>query len=381
MKKIAVIGKGTAGSQTILFLQKNAPSELEWYFDPLTPVQTVGEGATLILPLNLSAHMGFRYEDLPKINGTIKLGILKENWGLKNKKYFHHFQNPSVSYHFNAVKLQEHIFSYLENKVKIIDKAVSPEKIDADFIYDCSGSPNNMTAYYESDLIPVNSAFVTQCYWKNPTFNYTLSIARPYGWVFGIPLTNRCSIGYLYNSAINSISEIKEDVKNLFTEYNLDPSDDTNHLSFNNYYRKTNFSKRVAYNGNASFFLEPLEATSIQTIDYIQRLYFNYIFNNASLEDINNHYSVYMKEIETMIMMHYYANSPFDTKFWQEANKKGMNTIHQALDTDHNFQKIIKTANLDIDINLCRTLPISYGTWCAGSWKENLQGLGILLEK
>jgi hypothetical protein len=41
------------------------------------------------------------------------------------------------------------------------------------------------------------------------------------------------------------------------------PSDKTNHLEFQSYYKKNNFSSKVIYNGNSSFFIEPLEATSI----------------------------------------------------------------------------------------------------------------------
>ena len=57
----------------------------------------------------------------------------------------------------------------------------------------------------------------------------------------GIPLQNRCSIGYMYNNKINSLEEVKEDVKNIFEEFNLQPSETTNAFSFKNYYRNTNF--------------------------------------------------------------------------------------------------------------------------------------------
>jgi hypothetical protein len=93
-----------------------------------------------------------------------------------------------------------------------------------------------------------------------------------YGWVFGIPLQNRISIGYLYNSDINSIEDIKKDIQNVFDEYHLTPSEKTQNFSFNSFYRKNNFSSKVIYNGNASFFLEPLEATSTGLSTYIYRM-------------------------------------------------------------------------------------------------------------
>jgi hypothetical protein len=93
-----------------------------------------------------------------------------------------------------------------------------------------------------------------------------------HGWVFGIPLQKRISIGYLYNDKISSLEEVKEDVKNTFKEYNLNPSKITNHIKFQSFYRKENFKNRIIYNGNASFFIEPLEATSTSMSTDINRL-------------------------------------------------------------------------------------------------------------
>ena len=49
-----------------------------------------------------------------------------------------------------------------------------------------------------------------------------------------------------------SLFDLKEDVKNIFDEYNLIPSDKTNSIEFPNYYRKQNFTDRISFNGNSS---------------------------------------------------------------------------------------------------------------------------------
>ena len=49
-KKIAIIGKGTAGCLTAINFTNNSPLEIDWYFDPNTPEQSVGEGSTLLFP-------------------------------------------------------------------------------------------------------------------------------------------------------------------------------------------------------------------------------------------------------------------------------------------------------------------------------------------
>ena len=127
-----------------------------------------------------------------------------------------------------------------------------------------------------TEYIPVNSVYVTQCFWPEPKFDYTLTVARPYGWVWGIPLQNRCSIGF----------------------------------SFKYYYRNVNFLEKLGYNGNASFFLEPLEATSISSMIMISKLCAGYVLGvNDSLDYINNVYTLKLKHVENMINLHYLAGS------------------------------------------------------------------------
>ena len=221
---------------------------------------------------------------LMSVDGNYKRGIYKENWGKVNK-YFHHlFPIGSYGLHFNAKKVQELIFDKIKDQVSIKEGSFSAEELDADYVIDCSGkrNPNSVSLN-----MTVNSVFITQCYWDKPEFDYTLTIARPYGWVFGIPLQNRCSIGYLYNKDINSLEEVQEDVKNIFSEWNLTPSDTTANFDFDSYYTPNNFSDRIIYNGDASFFLEPLEATTTSNVDYINRLLFNQI-NGITTAEQNN---------------------------------------------------------------------------------------------
>ena len=44
MKKIAIIGKGTAGAQSVIhFLRHMSDCEIEWHYDPIISPQAVGE--------------------------------------------------------------------------------------------------------------------------------------------------------------------------------------------------------------------------------------------------------------------------------------------------------------------------------------------------
>lgn len=362
MKRLAVIGRGTAGA--ISALTFSGKYEIDWYFDSNITPQAVGEGSTLDLP-NLLNHFGFRHNDLDEIDGSFKASIYKTGWG-DGHAFHHSFLPPFISYHFNANKLQD----YLQRKVeqipssRIFDQNVTHDMIDADYIIDCSGKPSNYDDYYESEYIPVNAVHVTQCYWDHTRFQYSLTLARPYGWVFGIPLQNRCSIGYLYNSNINTLDEVKEDVKNIFKEYNLEPSDVTNSFQFKNYYRKENFTQRVAYNGNASFFLEPLEATSIHHMIHTNLLLSQTLEKNKPLYVPNSDYLQSIQQIEKVIMLHYAAGSIWDTEFWRYAKPRGQ-AAFKAMLNDPVFAYRLQEGD-------------SYGSWPDLSFKLNLKHLNLI---
>ena len=374
-KKIAVIGAGTAGVLAATHFNKWMKDyELELYYDSNISPQPVGEGSTPSLPNALWHNLHFTFDDLVSIDGTIKHGIDKRNWG--GTDFVHPFYPPVVGYHFNAGKLQQFVLDKLKDKIKIIDKNVTHENVDADFVVDCSGKPNNYDDFTMSDYISVNAVYVTQCFWEYPKFNNTLAIARPYGWIFGIPLKNRCSIGYMYNHTINTLEEVKEDVKNVFAELNLTPSNTTNAFTFKNYFRKQNFTERVVFNGNSSFFLEPMEATSIMVMDFINRGAHDIWTGKIPVENYNQAYLELLDEVEGMIMLHYYAGSKFDTPFWDFAKKRGENSSKKLMQNPK-FRFIYEMSKgenpgegLDpIQFNYAALIPLSY--------KINLNGLNL----
>ena len=277
--------------------------------------------------------------------------------------------------HFNARGLQKYIFEKVKDKVTLIEHNIKSQDIDADYVMDCSGRPDSFENFITPSYIPVDSVYVTQCYWEYPRFNHTLCIARPYGWVFGIPLQNRCSIGYLYNTNINTKEEIQEDVKNIFDQFNLNPSMDTNSFTFGNYYRKRNYDGRITYNGNASFFLEPLEATSVGVMDHIQRASWDLWHGNISEEHANLKYNTLLKEIESVIMLHYFAGSKYNTEFWKFAQERAVRCIEES-SKDVNFMQVYSESKAAETANMCPT-SIEYGLWQSIAFNQNIKGLGI----
>ena len=370
MKKLSIIGKGTAGIIAVNhFASYTNPDELEieCYYDSNKPEQTVGEGTTVDFPQTLNNTQDLQFHDIFKLcNGNFKTGIHYIGWGKKD--YMHTFPMPNVSIHFNAVMLQKLLMEKNQERVKFIDKAVKHEDINTDYILDCSGKPEDDSEFYKAKYIPVNTALVYQCKWDNPLYTHTLCIADNYGWIFGIPLQDRISFGYIYNRNINTKEQVNKRLLKVIDNYKQTPNDEPLHLEFNNYYRKVNFTEHVGYNGNASFFLEPMEATSIATIDDINRFTFDVVFNINNLDFVNSKYNKWFKEVEDIITLHYLAGSKYDNKFWRYAKNLAEECYN---DKSQMLNDILKNKDNPLfNIN-------NYGTWGLNSFNQNIEGLGI----
>ena len=80
-KKIAILGRGTAGAISAAMMYKRHGFETEWIYDSNIKTQPVGEGSILGFPEMLGKHLGLTSEDIKKIDGTFKTGLKKQGWG------------------------------------------------------------------------------------------------------------------------------------------------------------------------------------------------------------------------------------------------------------------------------------------------------------
>ena len=375
-KTIAIIGRGTNGALSVLHFLKHTDWDIQWIYDPKIPVAAVGEATTLTISSHLHNTLDFRHNDLININGTVKQGVFKNYWS-NNPGFYHSFPVGNVALHFSANEMQEFIFNKLKNykRIKVIEKHVeNPEDLDVDHVMVCTGTPKNLNEklFTLKKSIPVNSAYVVQCEWEFPRFLYSLQLAKKYGWVFGTPLQNRIAIGYIFNRNENSLDEIKEDINSVFKEYNLKPSTKTIQLDFTSYYRQNNFSSKVVYNGNASWFLEPLEATASTITDFVNRLAFDLWNGNLTVKECQQLYEDEINDAEGMILLHYMAGSIYNTNFWDLAKTKATNKIYDHFKNNTVFAEFVKQAleNPNIYIGNC-------GTWGNENYKYNLKKLGL----
>lgn len=380
VNKIAIIGKGTVGCMAASFFKNKTNAEIEWLYDSKQAAQSVGEGSTLPFGKTFWGEVNMGYGTLEGLGGSIKKGIRKIGYeGVGD--YLHEFPLGDVAVHFSSEMLQRYIPSVLEKKgVKIIDKRVeNHDDIDADYIIDCSGRPTDFTDFKQADHIAVNAAHIIQSPCRGPLFDYTLTVARPYGWIFAIPLVDRVSVGYLYNKDISTLDEVKVDMQEMMNQYGFPMSDKTNSFTFKNYRRKENFTKRVAYNGNASYFLEPLEATSVGTADHINQAILRMFKSDYPIVSSNAWYENELKSTEQMIMLHYLNGSRHKTPFWEYAGERAEKSLDEMVKSNK-FRDIAALALSNFrepDYPKLVGEPGEYGQWPAFSYLQNFKGLGI----
>ena len=375
-KKVAIIGKGTAGCLSYLtsvYHRNHKYIDIEWYYDPNKKASSVGEGSTPnLLSVFRESDLFSHSDSYSLIDARPKVGIEYINWGKKD--YIHPFNAGFNGIHFNATKFQDVVFNkaLLDSNVNIIDKNVKPDDLDADLVINATGYPKSLEGYITPKYIPVNAVHVTQCMWKDsPKWEHTKTIARKWGWVFVIPLVSRCSVGYLYNKDITSLESVLEDVSEVIDNLDVIPTDKTNSFHFSNYIKENIYDKNVIYTGNSGFFLEPMEAT---TIDSIQRSidWMGHFLHapNDHREEANQEMHTFFKEVEYFIMMHYAAGSKWNNEFWDFATERGKKALEEA-------KKSSKYSDFYNTETGYTNNKIDYSYFEPYSYKSNLEGLGL----
>ena len=375
--KITVLGRGNAGCLTALYYSYYTRNQkdihIELIHDPDIPPEKVGQATVLEPPGLLWKALGINWYDNP-IDATPKLGILYENWGKKNHKFFHPFPLNDITLHYTPSKLQDVILEseYFNVEEKHINDY---NQIDSDFIFDCRGRHTNKQDDYYNLINPVNSVLLGESNSKECDINWTRAVATPDGWTFVIPKTTQnTSYGYLYNDKITSTEEASANFEKLF-DFSKGEIEKKTSLKFNNYIAKRPIiDDRIILGGNRLFFLEPLEATAIQAyLFWAQRTFWWIIDKRSNPNFATQELYKYTTQLQNFILWHYVFGSKYNTPFWRYAQEFTIN--------DDEFHKIVfaikKFSLIDIiddriDIGVS---PHGYGQWMPWSFKNWYEGM------
>ena len=316
--KVVVIGAGNGGCFTALhwgwYKRNNPDVEVELIYNPETSPEVVGQATLIDAPSLLWAATDFNWFN-NNINATFKSGILYEGWGKVNDKVFHPFPADRMAMHYCPWKMQNLVLN--SGHFKVTEGEVDPYEIDADYIFDCRGKPDDFSEY--DDLKnPVNACILAEPNWDTTKALWSRHVATPDGWTFVIPThssspSHKYCVGYCYNSNITSKENAENNFLNMF-DVNV-----TKHVNFKNYVAKNAVvDNRIFKNGNRLFFLEPMESSSSQAYISWVRMVFDYIFTD---KDFNPNASVinYVKQLQNFVLWHYQYGSKYDTAFWEYA--------------------------------------------------------------
>ena len=208
--KIVVVGAGNGGCFTALYLgwhtRNNPDVEVELIYNPERSPEIVGQATLVDAPCLLWAATDFNWYDNP-IHATFKSGILYEGWGKVNDKICHSFPANTMAMHYCPWEMQNLVLN--SGHFKVIEDEVDPYEIDADYIFDCRGKPDDFSDYEELKN-PINACILAEPNWDTTKSLWSRHVATPDGWTFVIPTfssspSHKYCVGYCYNK-LNSIS-------------------------------------------------------------------------------------------------------------------------------------------------------------------------------
>lgn len=253
--------------------------------------------------------------------------------------------NVAYAYHFDAGLYARFLREYSERRgVKRTEGVVqrveldqetghvarivleSGEAIRGDMFVDCSGFRGLLieealhTGYFDySHWLPCDRALAVASENVGPPTPYTRSSARQAGWQWRIPLQHRTGNGHVYSSA-----HISDDEAAAVLLRNLDgpPLGDPRPLRFVTGRRKKLWNRNVVAIGLSSGFVEPLEATSIYSIQSgiakLLNLFPRDGFNPVLVDRYNEQMAFDFDRIRDFLILHYHATQRDDTPFWRQ---------------------------------------------------------------
>jgi tryptophan halogenase len=198
-------------------------------------------------------------------------------------------------------------------------------RVEGDLFIDCSGFrglliEEALGAGYEDwrRWLPCDRAVAVQSNRNGPLSPYTLSIARPAGWQWRIPLQNRVGNGYVYSS-----DHIDDDAASqaLLDSLEAEAITQPRRLRFTAGRRRKFWSRNCVALGLASGFLEPLESTSIHLVQrglaLLLKLFPDRHFAQAEQDQYNAMLTFEYERIRDFLILHYQP-SRREGDFWRD---------------------------------------------------------------
>lgn len=331
--KYIILGGGTAGWLTSLYLNKHFPDdEVTVVASSEIGILGAGEGTTPAFMEYLDEVGITEAELVSNCKATLKTGIKFTNWNGDDEHYFHNFWDNKYALHFDASLLAKYLQDVAVSRcIKLIDDEVIKVLLDdgnittlvtpsgpvtGDFFFDCSGFKRLLIGeIYKSEWeeygMPCKRAI--PFFLPNDNTNlpdYTESVAMKYGWIWKIPVQGRYGCGYVFDSNMTTDEEATQEIKDYLGHDFISPKT----FNFNAGAYKQVWINNCMAVGLSSGFIEPLEATSIWIQILALRLF---VQNRDNPAKVNNDVKELNEDILSFLYFHYLSQRK-DTKFWSD---------------------------------------------------------------
>ena len=364
-----IIGGGTAGWLTALYMQKYNPGQtIALVESDKIPSVGAGEGTTPQIVSILKSLDITEEEFLRKTNGTKKFGVRFTNWSGNDDSFPNYFfsnRRIDYAYHFDSALIIAFLKGIAKSRgiIHIIDKYTGCERngenitrvhlektgnISAEHYFDCSGFARlligkeyNTKWISTKKYLPVNSAipFSIERKSDNPLAKtYTDAVAMKHGWLWQIPLQHRYGCGYVFDNTRVSDDDARAELEEymgqkLFNRYS------SRIIHFESGYYKDLYRGNTFAIGLSGGFFEPLEATSLMTVCQ-QLLYFT---KSRTLQNVKHkEYNDFFRRVNDQIMIHlkyHYLSIKDDTPFWRNQFTSPIpNNLYKLLNNDFTFK-------------------------------------------
>ena len=387
IRKVAVIGRGTAGSlaaASVTRLHPESDYELHHIFDSRIPAIGVGEGSWPSLVQELRQLTDLPHETIQqRLKGTRKYGVAFEGWGARDRDFTHYFtpQQVSYAYHLSADLVTDLLHESTRARhidAKVLDitrveggalvecEGVAPERYD--LVFDARGFPKELDPEQHIDMpfIPTNTSVIRRCpaivddEGEGPVLQptYTRAVARPHGWIFVIPLTIHTSYGYIFNRHVTDLAEVEADFDAFLEAEGVPQWEQRAVIPFPNFIHRRMYDGAVARIGNAAAFMEPLEATAIVSAQLQigmvlrTRLYRRAESVERDAVAVSRFLVDNMLRYGLFVGWHYSRGSKYDSEFWRYARDRAWPRYRQAADPEavgcdglHKFDDMIELLN------------------------------------
>jgi len=370
--KVAIIGRGTSALVTAMIILRRG-HQVDCFYDPDRPHLRVGESTTphisSLLRDVLGMCIGTMVDD--KI-ASYKNGVHFINWGVGGE-FTHPFNSNHTAFHLDSGRFNPYVADLLTKKrgVEFIaekyngyevinNRSISINGREYDFVVNCSGWQEDKE-YDEPLFETVNSAIL---YTEPGTyqFHHTLHRATEDGWQFGIPFpelgeNGETHCGYMYNTKFSSDDSVKAKFEG--REYK--------HISWKPRYAKKMINNQFeAFNGNRLFFMEPLQALSLDYYKLLAEKIVNFIESRTieSFSQVNKEYRVEMIDYQYALALHYQFGSIHKTPFWEDVTRRARTNLkfHPAACDDELFYEYMLC-----DTETSDNLSVPY------QWKEQIR--------